>query len=295
VDVVRTYLFASQPVNFDTQDEDLANRQVDFYNMLKEEYHYEVELYPINFKGRRLRKSDRVPEDLFEPKEKCVDISLATTMVSLGAIPHSYDIAIAVLGDRDFLPMFQNVRRLGKRVAIASIHDSCAPEYSDPRDEARVKDFDIIWIDALLHNLALKLEIRHIECASPFHQGPRIISTTYRPKKGQSFYCDECKKEFQKQKAEAVGAGNGESKGSKEHKKPIASNAPKLDGRIKRIVADRGYGFIAGNDGIDYFFHLANLYNIGFEDLREGDFVKFEIMSDPCDGKAGAANHVSVL
>jgi len=79
VDVVRTYLFGSYAANYDLRDDDAVQRRRDFFDMLKEEYHYEIEVYPINFMGRRLRRADRDPGDTFEPKEKCVDISLATS------------------------------------------------------------------------------------------------------------------------------------------------------------------------------------------------------------------------
>jgi uncharacterized LabA/DUF88 family protein len=152
-DVVRTYLFGSYPVNCDERDEEYVEIQKDFYSRLKEEYHYEVETYPINFRGNRLKRQDRSKNDKFEPKEKCVDISLATSMLYFAAIPYAYDIAIAVLGDLDFKPVLQHVRRLGKRVAIASVKSNCAAELSDSTDQARVKDFDIIWFDDLLDKL----------------------------------------------------------------------------------------------------------------------------------------------
>ena len=148
-------------------------RRLDFFSMLKEEYRYELEIFPINFRGRRVRKADRDPKDTFEPREKCVDISLATSMLYFTAIPHAYDIGMAVVGDQDFKPVLQHVRRLGKRVAIASIQGSCAPEFIDPRDEARVKDFGIIWLDDLLHQLELKYERHQLECQSPAHKGER--------------------------------------------------------------------------------------------------------------------------
>lgn len=203
VDIVRTHLFGSYATNYDLRDEDIVQSTLDFFDMLKEEYHYEVELFPINYRGRRLRKKDRDPADSFEVKEKCVDIALATSMLFSAAIPHAYDIAIAVIGDRDFIPVLQHVRRLGKRVAIASIKDSCAPEYADPLDAARVKDIDIIWLNDLLHELELKYERHQLECQSPLHKGDKRVWTVYRQRKGRPFYCDECKRKFADQKAAA--------------------------------------------------------------------------------------------
>src|SRR6266481_1980232 len=121
VEVVRTNLFGSYAANYDERDEDSVERRLDFFDMLKEEYHYEIEIFPINFKGRRLRRADRAPGDPFEPKEKCVDIALATSMLFNASMANAYDVAIVVIGDQDFKPVLQSVRRLGKRVAIASI------------------------------------------------------------------------------------------------------------------------------------------------------------------------------
>src|SRR5437899_1040965 len=153
--------------------------------------------------GRRLRRQDRDPNDSFEPKEKCVDISLATSMLYFAAVPQAYDIAITVIGDQDFKPVLQHVRRLGKRVAIASIRDSCAPELADSRDEARVKDFDVIWLDDLVEKLELKYERHQLQCEGPAHKGNRLVWTTFHPRKGQRFYCDACREEFNRQRLEA--------------------------------------------------------------------------------------------
>jgi uncharacterized LabA/DUF88 family protein len=128
VDVVRTYLFGSCPANYDLRDEEMVVRRKDFFEILREEYHYEVEIFPIDFKNRRLRKADRRTDDSFEPREKCVDIALASSMLYYAAIPNAYDIAIAVIGDSDFTPMLQSVRRLGKRVAICRCARRVAPE-----------------------------------------------------------------------------------------------------------------------------------------------------------------------
>jgi hypothetical protein len=202
VDVVRTYLFGSYASNNHPLDNAAVQRRLDFYDMLREEHHYEVEVFPINYRGRRIRKSDRDPNDLFEAKEKCVDISLATSMLYFAAIPFAYDIAIAVVGDQDFKPVLQHVRRLGRRVAIASIRGSCADDIADPTDQARIKDFDLIWIDDLLHKLELRHDPHQLECESPSHKGPRKMWTSFYPRRGRKFYCEDCKAQFERQKQE---------------------------------------------------------------------------------------------
>ena len=51
-----------------------------------------------------------------------------------------------------------------------------------------------------------------------------------------------------------------------------------MTGSIKRIVRDKGFGFITPDDGSDdMFFHRSRLApRVPFEDLREGDQVVFQ-------------------
>ncbi len=298
IDVVRIHLFGSYAANYDLRDDEAVQRWLDFFDRLKEEYHYEVELFPVNFMGRRLRKIDRDASDPFEPKEKCVDISLATAMMYYAAIPNAYDIGIAVIGDRDFTPALQSVRRLGKRVSIASIKGSCSPEFADPRDEARVKDFDIVWLDDLLHRLELKYERHQLACEAPIHKGARLVWTTFHPRKGQKFFCEDCRREFSRQKAEMQNqyvSTQLEGQATAEQMN-VAPAMMRLEGTIKRKFWDRNYGFIAGGDGMDYFFHLDDVMDgFGFDEVYEGLPVEFEVRKRPSPDKAGAAQRVRVL
>ena len=53
-------------------------------------------------------------------------------------------------------------------------------------------------------------------------------------------------------------------------------------GTIKKIVADRGFGFITGEDGKDYFFHRDGLdSSIDFDRLVGGERVEFQIEQSP--------------
>ncbi len=294
VEVVRTHLFGSSPTNYDPKDEEMVARRWDFFEMLREEYHYDVEIFPIDFKGRRLRKVDRQPDDTFEPREKCVDIALASAMLYYAAIPYAYDIAIAVFGDRDFVPLLQSVRRLGKRVAIASIKGSCSPVFADPRDEMRLKDFDIIWLDDLLPRLELKFERHQERCESPIHKGDPLVWTTYRPRKGKRFFCEVCRAEYQRQKREAQRELLGSTEEFEEESP--AENGEFYErwqtGMIKRLIPAKSYGFILSKTGRDYFFHLTDLDGLEFEELYEGMEVEFEVRKEPSGGRAGAAQNV---
>ncbi len=46
---------------------------------------------------------------------------------------------------------------------------------------------------------------------------------------------------------------------------------------------DAGYGFIKpeGDDAKDVFFHASALVEVGFDDLKEGDAVTFEMAQGP--------------
>lgn len=53
-------------------------------------------------------------------------------------------------------------------------------------------------------------------------------------------------------------------------------------GTIKKIVADRGFGFITAEDAKEYFFHRGALdQSIDFDRLVGGERVTFEIETSP--------------
>ena len=45
-------------------------------------------------------------------------------------------------------------------------------------------------------------------------------------------------------------------------------------GTIKKLISDKGFGFIA-TGGDDLFFHRSAVADGAFEDLREGDTVEY--------------------
>jgi len=50
-------------------------------------------------------------------------------------------------------------------------------------------------------------------------------------------------------------------------------------GTIKKIIKDKGFGFIIPDDGTDeVFFHRSKLApKVQFDDLREGNEVQFDV------------------
>lgn len=54
-----------------------------------------------------------------------------------------------------------------------------------------------------------------------------------------------------------------------------------MRGRIKRFIEDKGYGFITGEDGQDYFFHISQVRDM--VEIKNYMIVNFDIV----DGKKG--------
>ena len=52
-------------------------------------------------------------------------------------------------------------------------------------------------------------------------------------------------------------------------------------GRIKKIIPDRGFGFVRADDGNEVFFHRTELTLIDFDQLEEGQVVEFDIVDSP--------------
>ena len=48
------------------------------------------------------------------------------------------------------------------------------------------------------------------------------------------------------------------------------------NGIIKRLVRDRGFGFIRDDGGQEWFFHRSSVKSEGFDQLNEGQRVIFD-------------------
>jgi len=54
-----------------------------------------------------------------------------------------------------------------------------------------------------------------------------------------------------------------------------------LKGEIKKLIRERGYGFISAEDGREVFFHSSALEEIDFGALEEGNSVEFNVERGP--------------
>lgn len=61
-----------------------------------------------------------------------------------------------------------------------------------------------------------------------------------------------------------------------------------MQGTVKWFKNDKGYGFIAGEDGNDYFVHYGDILMEGHRTLAGGQSVRFEAGNGPKGLKATA-------
>lgn len=54
-----------------------------------------------------------------------------------------------------------------------------------------------------------------------------------------------------------------------------------VNGVVKRIIADKGFGFIRDTAGQEWFFHRSACLDLRFEDLKEQMAVQFDVGSSP--------------
>jgi CspA family cold shock protein len=52
-------------------------------------------------------------------------------------------------------------------------------------------------------------------------------------------------------------------------------------GKIKKLIRERGFGFISDTDGREVFFHQSALVDLQFDALNEEQEVEFDIEKSP--------------
>ena len=232
-----------------------------------------------------------------------MDIALATGMLYLAAQTQAYDIAIAVVGDKDFVPVFQHVRRLGKRIAIASIrtpmrpgdNPPCAKVLMDATDPAGVKDYDLIWLEDHLGDLERTRVSKQVECESHLHEGDRTAWTDRYVRKSRKFYCDNC-----------VRKDRAERDGRRELEEVVPELLPKVGelahGKVFGMKEGRTDAFIR-HDGGPFYFNADRLdrdTDTEWSGLNNGEEVVFraDSLPDPtasdARGRRGQASAVRI-
>ncbi len=72
-----------------------------------------------------------------------------------------------------------------------------------------------------------------------------------------------------------------------------APSGPKCRGKIKKMVRDRGFGFIRGDDGKEVFFHRSGLNASDYDGLNEGDLVEYVVQEGPRGARAEHVRHAT--
>jgi len=65
-----------------------------------------------------------------------------------------------------------------------------------------------------------------------------------------------------------------------------------MNGTVKWFNADKGFGFITGEDGKDVFAHFSQINVSGFKTLVEGQQVQFDIAQGP---KGPQAENITIV
>lgn len=129
-DVWKTYFFASatDPPRF---------QQTNFYRRLKEDLHFDTVILGVAPRTVRCPHCGKLKTTY---AEKGVDVALATRMLSL-ANTRTFETAVLVSGDKDYLETVRAVKSQGMRVEIYSWRGALS------RDLAAESSADIIYFD----------------------------------------------------------------------------------------------------------------------------------------------------
>jgi len=69
--------------------------------------------------------------------------------------------------------------------------------------------------------------------------------------------------------------------------------AERIQGRVKWFNEEKGYGFIARDDGgDDVFLHFSELRGSGFKTIRDDQAVEFEVVQGPKGPKAADVTEI---
>jgi len=97
--------------------------------------------------------------------------------------------------------------------------------------------------------------------------------------------------------ADRFGTGRGRAKkggrGRRTSAQSAAPTGPKVKGKIKKLVRERGFGFVRGDDGREVFFHRSGLGPSDYDSLGEGDVVEYVVQEGPRGARAENVRAIS--
>ena len=80
--------------------------------------------------------------------------------------------------------------------------------------------------------------------------------------------------------------GRGRGRPGKGRRNAPVPSGPKVKGKIKKLVRERGFGFVRGDDGKEVFFHRSGLGSTDYDSLSEGDVVEYVVQEGPRGARA---------
>jgi CspA family cold shock protein len=104
------------------------------------------------------------------------------------------------------------------------------------------------------------------------------------------------REEFVLSERYSVGRGRGPRGGRGPRRPPVARalpSGPKVQGKIKKLVRERGFGFVRGDDGKEVFFHRSGLGSTDYDALCEGDTVEYVVQEGPRGARAENVRAIS--
>lgn len=181
------------------------------------------------------------------------------------------DIVLIASGHEGYLPLVESLRARGVLTGFLSIRETASATLIDQRINDML-DWPLAWIEEHITNMrrgrARSQEDR------PRTRGP--VTRRFDTNRLQK---------------------NRPAKPVAPVRRPAqevpSANQPRVSGYIKNILWDRGYGFVAGSDGEDYFFHANALQGgLEFTELQPEMDVSVVVKNPPGHGRAGAASAV---
>lgn len=137
MDLIRKRGEVWQTIFFASATDPPRFEQTNFYRFLKEVLHFETVVLELSRRTVRCRncRSERITY-----AEKGVDVALATRMLSL-ANTRTFETAVLVSGDKDYLETVRAVKAQGMRVEMYSWRGALS------RDLAAESSTDIVYLD----------------------------------------------------------------------------------------------------------------------------------------------------
>lgn len=65
-----------------------------------------------------------------------------------------------------------------------------------------------------------------------------------------------------------------------------------MNGTVKWFNAEKGFGFITGEDGKDVFAHFSQINSTGYKSLEEGQKVSYKVVQGP---KGPQAENITII